>query len=196
MRCVEKNVKEMEPAVARGVPIVTACTSCSYALKGDYAHLPEGSSGFAASARKLSSNTYDLAELLTGLLNAGKLNVDFRATPLKLAYHAPCHLKSQGIGRPWLRLLRAVPGIEIEEIKADCCGMAGTFGFKSEKYPISMDIGQELFDGIAAYKPEFVVTECGSCQMQIAHGTGLKTRHPAEILLEAYQNGTSTRVAV
>jgi glycerol-3-phosphate dehydrogenase subunit C len=65
--------------------------------------------------------------------------------------------------------------------------MAGTFGFKQEKYQISMDIGRELFDGIAAYGPEFVVTECGSCQMQIEHGTGLKALHPAAILLEAYQ---------
>jgi glycerol-3-phosphate dehydrogenase subunit C len=196
MRCVEKNVEEMEPAVDREAPIVTACTSCSYALKGDYAHLPAGKSSLAASAQKLSRNTYDLAELLTERLNGGTLKTDSKATPRRLAYHAPCHLKSQGIGRPWLRLLRAVPGIEIEEIKAECCGMAGTFGFKSEKYPISMDIGEELFEGIAAYQPDLVVTECGSCQMQIEHGTGLKTRHPAEILLEACQAAASTSLAV
>jgi glycerol-3-phosphate dehydrogenase subunit C len=196
MRCVEKNVEEMGTAVDREAPIVTACTSCSYALKGDYAHLPAGNSSLAASAQKLSRNTYDLAELLTERLDAGTLRADFKAIPRRLAYHAPCHLKSQGIGRPWLGLLRALPGIEIEEIKAACCGMAGTFGFKSEKYPISMDIGRELFDGIAAYQPDLVVTECGSCQMQIEHGTGLKTRHPAEILLEACQAAASTSVAV
>ena len=195
MSCVEKNVKEMGPAVDREAPIVTACTSCSYALKGNYAHLPASGQPLAVAAQKLSRNTYDLAELLTGLVHAGKMNLNFKATPLRLAYHAPCHLKSQGIGRPWLRLLRAVPGIEIEEIKADCCGMAGTFGFKREKYPISMNIGQELFQGIAVYKPEFVVTECGSCQMQIEHGTGLKARHPAEILLEAYQDDVSAEAA-
>jgi hypothetical protein len=32
--------------------------------------------------------------------------------------------------------------------------------------------------------------------MQIEHGTGLKTRHPAEILLEACQAAASTSVAV
>jgi glycerol-3-phosphate dehydrogenase subunit C len=96
-------------------------------------------------------------------------------------------MKSQGIGRPWLQLLRAVPGIEIEEIKADCCGMAGTYGFKKEKYKISMDIGRDLFRGVLAYKPDLAVTECGSCQMQIEHGTHVRTLHPAEILYEAYQ---------
>lgn len=130
--------------------------------------------------------------MLASLLDAGKLNADFKANPRKLAYHAPCHLKSQGIGRPWLRLLRAVPGIEIEEIKADCCGMAGTYGFKKEKYPISMDIGQDLFAGIMAYQPELVITECASCQMQIEHGTHLKTLHPAEILYGSYQTAAPT----
>ena len=185
--CVEGNVAAMTKAVDRGALIVTACTSCGYALKADYAHAPVEDEAMAASARRIASRTYDLAELLTELLDAGKLNMNFKPTKRKLAYHAPCHLKSQGIGRPWLRLLRAVPGVEIEEMKVDCCGMAGTYGFKQEKYAISMDIGRELFAAIAEYRPQAVVTECGSCQMQIEHGTQLLTVHPAEYLAGAYQ---------
>ena len=187
LSAVEDNVVDMVQAVDQGACIVTACTSCGYALKGDYSHLLEGNSAHAESAQKVSSATYDLAELLTGLLDEGKLNTNFKPLNLKLAYHAPCHLKSQGIGRPWLGLLRAVPGVEIEEIKADCCGMAGTYGFKNEKYPISMDIGRDLFEGIRAYNPQSVITECGSCQMQIEHGTQLRALHPVEILHAAYQ---------
>jgi glycerol-3-phosphate dehydrogenase subunit C len=184
--CIEKNVADLSPAVDRGACIVTACTSCGYALKADYAHRM-ADTPLAVSAQAISSHTYDLAEFLCNLMDEGMLNTDFEAVHRRLAYHAPCHLKSQGIGRPWLRLLRAIPGMEIEEIKADCCGMSGTYGFKKEKYSISMNIGKELFDGIAAYNPEMAVTECGSCQMQIEHGTGLKALHPAEILYAAYQ---------
>jgi len=187
MNCVQKNVAAMESSVNAGACIVTACTSCGYALKGEYAHLPSNGTALAAAAKKIATNTYDLGELLAGLLDAGQLRTDFRPRTLKLAYHAPCHLKSQGIGRPWLRLLRAVPGIEIEEMKADCCGMAGTYGFKNEKYQISIDIGSELFERIKVYKPEAIVSECGSCQMQIEYGTGLKALHPVEILHAAYQ---------
>jgi glycerol-3-phosphate dehydrogenase subunit C len=185
MSCMEDNIAALVKTVEKGAAIVTACTSCGYTLKADYPHLSARIPALAGAAHKVSSNTYDLAELLTARLNAGSLHTDFEPMHRRLAYHAPCHLKSQGIGRPWLRLLRAVPGIEVEEIKADCCGMAGTYGFKNEKYQISMDIGRELFDGIEAYRPDAVVTECGSCQMQIAHGTGLKTVHPAEILRAA-----------
>jgi glycerol-3-phosphate dehydrogenase subunit C len=192
MACVEKNVTEMVEAVDRGAVIVTACTSCGYALKGDYAHLLSRHATLAYAAQKVSSSTYDLAELLVSLQNAGKLNTNFASVTRRLAYHAPCHMKSQGIGRPWLQLLRAVPGVEIDEIKADCCGMAGTYGFKKEKYKISMDIGRDLFRGVLAYKPDLAVTECGSCQMQIEHGTHVRTVHPAEILYEAYQGENST----
>jgi glycerol-3-phosphate dehydrogenase subunit C len=191
VNCVQGNVAAMQAAVDGGACIVAACTSCSYALKGDYSHLPINDAALAASAKKMSQKSYDLGEFLAGLLDTGKLNTDFVATHRRLAYHAPCHLKSQGIGRPWLRLLRTVPGVEVEEIKADCCGMAGTYGFKNEKYRISMDIGRELFDGIMAYGPEAVITECGSCQMQIEHGTQLKTLHPADVLYAAYQGATS-----
>jgi glycerol-3-phosphate dehydrogenase subunit C len=173
--------------VDRGAVIVTACTSCGYALKGDYAHLLRGHETLAYAAQKVSSATYDLGELLLERQQAGKLKTDFAPTTQRLAYHAPCHMKSQGIGRPWLQLLRSVPGIQIDEIKADCCGMAGTYGFKKEKYDISMDIGRDLFRGILAYKPDLAVTECGSCQMQIEHGTHVQTQHPAEILYAAYQ---------
>jgi glycerol-3-phosphate dehydrogenase subunit C len=184
--CVESAVNAMMPAVERGARIVAACTSCGYALKGNYGHAPVQDAALAASARKLSEATYDVAELLVELQDAGLLNMNLKPAKRKLAYHAPCHLKSQGIGRPWLRLLRAVPGIAIEEIKADCCGMAGTYGFKKEKYQISMDIGRELFEGIREFQPDMVVTECGSCQMQIEHGTRLPTAHPAEVLAAAY----------
>ena len=187
MNCVNKNVAAMERPIDEGACIVTACTSCGYALKGDYDHLQSNGDGLAAAAKKIAGNTYDLGELLVELMDAGELYTGFQPRTMKLAYHAPCHLKSQGIGRPWLRLLRAIPGIEIQEMKADCCGMAGTYGLKTEKYQISMDIGQQLFEGIKAYKPDAVVTECGTCQMQIDHGTGLKVLHPAEVLYAACQ---------
>jgi glycerol-3-phosphate dehydrogenase subunit C len=186
MNCVQKNIAAMEKPVDAGACIVTACTSCGYDLKGDYSHLPSNGA-LAASGRKIAASTYDLGELLSGLMDTGELRADFQPRTTRLAYHSPCHQKSQGIGRPWLRLLRAVPGIDIEEMKVECCGMAGTYGFKEEKYQISMDIGGELFERIKAHKPDAVVTECGTCQLQIEHGTGLKALHPAEVLYAAYQ---------
>jgi glycerol-3-phosphate dehydrogenase subunit C len=118
--------------------------------------------------------------------DAGTLNTEFQTANMHLAYHAPCHQKSQGIGRPWFHLLRQIPGVTVDDIDAGCCGMSGTFGFKQEKYEVSMAIGRQLFDRINASQPEMVATECATCQMQIEHGTTYKAIHPAEIMLQAY----------
>ena len=84
--------------------------------------------------------------------------------------------------------MRQIPGIEIEDLDAGCCGIPGTFGFKQEKYVASMAVGRQLFDSIRAAQPQFVTTECATCQMQIEHGTPMKAIHPMELLLQAYQS--------
>jgi glycerol-3-phosphate dehydrogenase subunit C len=183
------NVNCMAEAVDAGARIVTACSSCGHMLKTGFANLLEGDAELGKKAEKIAANTFDLGELLMIQQDAGKLNTRFEpaATKLKLAYHAPCHQKSQGTGRPWYNLLRQVPGVEIVDLNAGCCGMSGTYGFKEEKYPISMQVGSELFEGIRSSAPQAVVTECATCQMQIEHGTGVKAMHPVDVLLNAYK---------
>jgi glycerol-3-phosphate dehydrogenase subunit C len=180
------NIRSMASQVDAGMRIVTACSSCGHMLKTGFGGLLEDDSEFAEAARKIGSSTLDVAELLMAQSDAGKLNTRFQPVNLRLAYHAPCHLKSQGIGRPWYHLLRQIPGATVADLDAGCCGMSGTYGFKEEKYKVSMAIGQELFDSINAAQPQMVATECATCQFQIEHGTAFKTIHPVEILLRAY----------
>ena len=59
--------------------------------------------------------------------------------------------------------------------------MSGTYGFKQEKYEVSMAIGKELFKSIDASQAEMVATECATCQMQIEHGTAVKAIHPVAV---------------
>ena len=41
-----------------------------------------------------------------------RFNTDFRSTPgSKVAYHAPCHLRAQGVGFKGRDLLRKIPGV-------------------------------------------------------------------------------------
>jgi len=181
-----KNIHAMVDQVNAGMRIVTACSSCGHMLKTGFGSLLEDDAGFAEAARQIGSQTFDLAELLMAQSDAGTLNTKFEPTDLHLAYHAPCHLKSQGIGRPWYHLLRQIPGVTVDDLDAGCCGISGTYGFKQEKYQVSMTIGKQLFDGIDTSRPQIVATECATCQMQIEHGTSFKAIHPAEILLQAY----------
>jgi glycerol-3-phosphate dehydrogenase subunit C len=180
------NVRSLAKQVNAGMRIVTACSSCGTMLKTGFGGLLSDEKEFADAARQIGASTFDAGELLMAQSDAGKLNTDLKTVNLHLAYHAPCHQKAQGIGRPWYHLLSQIPGVTIEDIDAGCCGMSGTYGFKQEKYNVSMAIGQQLFDGIGTAQPDMVATECATCQMQIEHGTPFKAIHPVEVLLQAY----------
>jgi len=106
--------------------------------------------------------------------------------PLRIGYHQPCHLKAQQIGNPAMELLREIPGIEVIDLAAGCCGMAGTFGMKTDTYELSMQVGAPLFERIAQTAPDILASECSTCRMQLAHATGTETVHPIELLAESY----------
>ena len=67
-----------------------------------------------------------------------------------LPYHTSCHQKLHRIGRPALELLALVPGLTIEEMGIDCCGITGTYGYKHEKHAIAQEVGRPLFEKLKA----------------------------------------------
>lgn len=49
-----------------------------------------------------------------------------------------------------------MPGLDVVESGEVCCGVAGTYGLKREKYAVAMDVGAGLFRMIRAMVPEFL----------------------------------------
>lgn len=179
-----QNLSLLEPYLEAGLPVITSCTSCGLALKENYPRVK------APGAKRIGRQTYDLFEFLWALHEQGELREDFREAQSLLGYHAPCHLKAQGIGTPAVRLLRLIPGVQVEDLDAGCCGLSGSFAFKQEKYLLAQKIGDPLFnavrEGAAQEKFKKITTECGGCKTQIEHGTGIDVEHPVWTLVKAY----------
>jgi len=184
-----KNVPSLLQAIQSGSDIIFSSTSCGHMIKHEYSHLLN-----IPGSEEVAKHTFDLFEYLRNLLESGNLNSRFKKLPIKAAYFAPCHLRSLGIGLPALEILRLIPGLQIDNIEADCCGLGGTFGFKKEKYEISQEIGKDLKEAIDRLKPEIVLTDCEGCRMQIRHLTGLKVLHPIQILRDALLQGIDKEV--
>jgi glycerol-3-phosphate dehydrogenase subunit C len=91
------------------------------------------------------------------------------------------------MGKPALELLALVPGLEVRELDARCCGIAGTYGLKKEKYQIAMDAGADLFDQVASSGARLVACDSETCRWQIEHGTNQPSVHPVELLHRAYR---------
>ncbi len=172
-----KNVESLLKAFQSGYDIIFSSTSCGYMIKHEYSHLLN-----IPKSEELSRNIFDIFEYLRNMRESGNIKTEFKSLSLKAAYFAPCHLRSLGIGLPALEIIRLIPGLHIEKIEADCCGLGGMFGFKKERYEISEEIGKDLLEAIKRLKPEVILTDCEGCRIQIRDLTGLNVLHPIQIL--------------
>ncbi len=179
----EYNLAQLLPYAQQGIPIVGTSTSCTLTLKDE---APELLGMHDTAARLVAENTYDIFEFLRLLHERGELDTNFKPIERTLPYHAPCQQRAHGIGRPALDILELVPGLHLNESSAACCGLAGSYGYKAERYQIGMDVGAGLFDFVRASGSDLAICDSEICRWQIAHGAGVKMQHPIEILRAAY----------
>ncbi|HEX5465145.1 MAG TPA: heterodisulfide reductase-related iron-sulfur binding cluster, partial [Candidatus Limnocylindrales bacterium] len=124
--------------------------------------------------------------LLLDLHDEGRLDTRFGRLDGPLPYHAPCQLRSHGIGLPALDLFALVPGLDAVDLDHDCCGVCGTYGLKEERYDIAMAVGKDLFRKVRDSGSPVAACDSETCRWQIEQATGTRTRHPVEFLAEAY----------
>ena len=121
-------------------------------------------------------------------LSSGEIKLKFRKDfRLKAVYHTACHMQKMGWQLYSIALLRMIPGLELDILEQNCCGISGTFGFKRENYGYSQSIGSKLFKDIEQAAPEAVVTDCETCKWQIEMSTGVPVLNPIEILADALE---------
>jgi glycerol-3-phosphate dehydrogenase subunit C len=183
---VRRLVAHLVPYARRGDVIVATSTSCGLMLKREAIEILGVQD---EDLRVVSTQTYDICEFLADLSAAGELKTDFRPVPLTVTYHAPCQQQGHNMGKPALDLFGLIPELKVIELDRACCGIAGTYGLKREKYDIAMEVGSGLFGDIRAAQPDLAVCDSETCRWQIAHGTGRTSVHPVEVLYRAYGLG-------
>jgi glycerol-3-phosphate dehydrogenase subunit C len=181
------NLRKLAPYAGQEIPIVVGGTSCGLALKSDYREIL---GIHTAAARLVAEHIYDINEFLWLQYEAGRLRTDFRPQNGRyLPYHTSCHQKLHRIGRPALDLLALIPGLKVEEMPVDCCGITGTYGYKHEKYAIAQAVGKPLFDLIKASGADLAICDNETCRWNIAANTGIRVVHTVQVLAEAYGLG-------
>lgn len=173
------NVASLREAIIeKNMTVLATSSTCTFTLRDEYPHL-------------LDVDNHDLRdriELATRWiwrqLDAGK-TLPLRPLPLKVVYHTPCHMEKMGWTLYTLTLLRQIPGLQLQVLDSQCCGIAGTYGFKSENYPTSQAIGAPLFQQIEESGADLVVTDCETCKWQIEMSTSKRCEHPISLLAQA-----------
>ena len=179
-RLAAANIKAF--AARKVAYILTACASCHGALAGHYQE-KEGNP-FAAA----------IIDIHLFLKKEGVLD-RLAALPkwpqrIRVTYHDPCHLRTQGITSEPRDLLRALPQVEFVEMEeaAACCGLGGTF---AAAHPdLSRTIGDRKLGGLRDSGAAVVASGCPGCVMQLQDivnraGLPIKAVHPLELIHQA-----------
>ena len=178
---IAKNINSLSKYIEKGYKIVTACTTCLLMLTVESLELFE-----VKDNNKIAENTYDVFEFLRELLEEGKLNTNFKQIKGEYLYHAPCHLRAKGIGKPALDVLNIFTELKVIDLNTACCGLSGSYGFKKENFEIALAIGENLFADIKERKIDVALSDCGPCRLQIGKFAKVKTMHPISLLAKAY----------
>ncbi|OGT27261.1 MAG: sn-glycerol-3-phosphate dehydrogenase subunit C [Gammaproteobacteria bacterium RBG_16_66_13] len=176
------NLDGLGPFAAANVPIIGTSTSCTLALKHEYRAIL----GLAGeTADQVAEGTYDLFEFLLEGDPSPLTRAALQSLPLRVLYHPPCQLQGHGIGWPALEALRRIPDLDLVLSESDCCGVAGTYGLKRERYDVARGVGEGLFDQVQSSGVDAVVTDSETCRWWVAGHAGVRAIHPVEILATA-----------
>lgn len=174
------NLESIREAVSQGMPVLSTSSTCVFTIRDEYPHL------LGLDNADVRSDIMLATVFLYRLIEDDKIKLVFKKDYKKrIAYHTPCHMQKLGWSAYSTGLLRMIPGVEFVALPSQCCGIAGTYGFKKENYETSQKIGAEIFDAIREAAPEVVATDCETCKWQIEMSTGFKVENPITILAEA-----------
>ena len=172
----QANVSRLVGLARQGIPILGTSTSCTLTLKEE---APELLDFHRQEAQLVAAATWDIHEFL---LQTGLPRGRLAPVPMRLVYHPPCQYRAHRLGLPGLEVLAAIPGLEVVESEVACCGIAGTYGYKEEKYQVAMEVGRPLFELVASVGGPLAACDSETCRWQITHGTGTPAVHPVELL--------------
>lgn len=175
------NVSAIRKALAGGSEdVVTTSATCTLTIRNDYEHL------LCLKTDDIRQHVMLATKWLFGKIDSGEIRLAFKEDwKGHYAYHTSCHMQMLGWQIYSIDLLKMIPGMRLDVLDQECCGIAGTFGYKKENYEFSQKIGEKLFGNIARSGAEAVVADCETCKWQIENGTGVKVLNTIEVLLDA-----------
>ncbi len=173
-----ETTRALHAHAAAGRKVLFCEPSCLSAVREDVPSLLRGEA--RAHAEEVARSCMLVEEFLESV--GDRLALKPRGGAVLL--HGHCHQKAMGAVTPVKALLSRIPGAEVVDLDAGCCGMAGSFGYMAGHFDVSRAIGErKLFPAVRGKGPGAVVVAAGtSCRHQVLEFTGVQAVHPAVFL--------------
>lgn len=183
-----RNTAALHDVAASGERILFLEPSCLSAVREDAPDLLRGDA--QRNARAIASASVLFEQFIDEETARGAMRLRLRPGPQTILLHGHCHQKAMGL-MPHLRAVAGrIPAATVVDLDAGCCGMAGSFGYAREHYEISEKIGnRRLLPAARAMAAGSVLVASGtSCRDQVAHFTGVRAVHPAQLLASSLED--------
>jgi iron-sulfur cluster protein len=184
--CARRAASLLDSYIEKGRDIIILEPSSLAMFRRDARHLLENEDQF----ERLRAQTFEPVEYIARLQQTGRdatelFDVNRSPVGKRLFYHAHCQQKTIGCAAPTEALLRAI-GFDVATSSVECCGMAGSFGYKKDYYDLSMAVGADLFQQVARAEkeegPRALIASGTSCTEQLHAGLHREVLHPVELL--------------
>ena len=187
-RLARKSVRALGGVAGPDLPIVGLEPSCLFSFRDEIPDLvPEDDRPAAEAIAKrallfdefLGDHREELARLAGG-----------RGEGSHVLAHGHCHQKTFCGTGPLADLL-STTGARVTVADSGCCGMAGSFGYTSDHYELSLAIGEHrLFPAVRGLATEDALVAAGtSCRHQVLDATNRYAIHPAEYIAQYLADG-------
>jgi glycolate oxidase iron-sulfur subunit len=166
--------------------VITNAAGCGSTLK-EYEQLFPPDDPAHEKSREFRVKMRDVTEFLDEL----GLIAPLGELPMRVTYQDSCHLAhGQKIREAPRRLIRAVPGVELTEMRLsdNCCGSAGVYNVTETQ--TSLELLAEKMQCAADTQAQVIVTANPGCLLQMRagseiHKTGQRVLHVVELLDQA-----------
>jgi iron-sulfur cluster protein len=182
-----RALQELDSYVSDGRDIVVVEPSSLSMFRRDMAHLIDSHERF----ERFRSRAYDPVEYVSRMLrHTGRnpedvFDISKSKVGHRLFFHAHCQEKTIGCAEPAIALLRQI-GFDVATSNVECCGMAGSFGYKKDFYDLSMAVGADLFGQVVQQDrnggTRQLLASGTSCTEQLHAGFDRSVLHPIELL--------------
>ncbi|GAB3691048.1 FAD-binding and (Fe-S)-binding domain-containing protein [Spirosoma flavus] len=180
-----RNVTLLKDRVTEQTPLIGLEPSAILTFRDEYPDLVP--TELKADALRIAQHTFLFEEWFAREADAGRIDQNLFTKETRLVkVHGHCHQKALSSMVPVKKALSLPKNYTVQLIPSGCCGMAGSFGYETEHYELSMQIGELVLFPAVRQAEEAIISAAGtSCRHQIKDGTGRKAQHPAEILYDA-----------
>ncbi len=184
-RIARDNIDYFDGLVSEQTPLIGIEPSAVLTFRDEYLRLARNNQQEAA--KRLAENSLLFEEFIYNEYKAGRITPDdFTDKEKHIVLHVHCHHKALADEKIAAEILSIPRGYTVELLDSGCCGMAGSFGYETEHYDLSLKIGElKLFPALRQAGNDTVIAANGiSCRHQIDDVLDKEAVHPAVLLAE------------